>query len=182
VENFAGRPVAVSPDVLALFARHRWPGNFRQLTNVLRTASAMLDDDETTIDVRHLPHDFLDELEATRDDSASAAAAVREASGVSAAHGAVAADESAMSAPADSRVVAAHAGSAPGHVARLDDIASSAVAAALDAHHGNVSAAARALGVSRNTIYRRMAALSAAGRAGPPPAPASSGPASAPDD
>uniref|UniRef100_UPI003D2EAF60 helix-turn-helix domain-containing protein n=1 Tax=Burkholderia sp. BCCCDS10 TaxID=3390237 RepID=UPI003D2EAF60 len=34
----------------------------------------------------------------------------------------------------------------------------SAIAAALARHGGNVSAAARALGVSRNTIYRKMPA------------------------
>jgi len=43
--------------------------------------------------------------------------------------------------------------------ARLDDLALSAVAAALDTHAGNVSAAARMLGVSRNTLYRKMAAI-----------------------
>jgi transcriptional regulator of acetoin/glycerol metabolism len=43
--------------------------------------------------------------------------------------------------------------------ARLDDLARSAVAAALETHAGNVSAAARMLGVSRNTLYRKMAAL-----------------------
>ena len=42
---------------------------------------------------------------------------------------------------------------------RLDDLALSAVSAALDQHGGNVSAAARTLGVSRNTLYRKMAAL-----------------------
>jgi transcriptional regulator of acetoin/glycerol metabolism len=43
--------------------------------------------------------------------------------------------------------------------ARLDDLALSAVAAALETHAGNISAAARMLGVSRNTLYRKMAAL-----------------------
>lgn len=42
--------------------------------------------------------------------------------------------------------------------ARLQDVAASAIAAALARHGGNVSAAARALGVSRNTIYRKMPA------------------------
>ncbi|KPJ36754.1 hypothetical protein BMUNKI379_00395, partial [Burkholderia multivorans] len=40
--------------------------------------------------------------------------------------------------------------------ARLQDVAACAIAAALARHGGNVSAAARALGVSRNTIYRKM--------------------------
>jgi transcriptional regulator of acetoin/glycerol metabolism len=40
--------------------------------------------------------------------------------------------------------------------ARLDDLELSAILRTLDAHGGNVSAAARALGVSRNTIYRKL--------------------------
>jgi transcriptional regulator of acetoin/glycerol metabolism len=104
--------VGVDDDVLAMFARHRWPGNFRQLSNVLRTASAMLDDDESHIGIVHLPQDFIDDL------SDADAPCIR--------------------------------GS------RLDDIAASAVSAALDAHGGNVSAAARVLGVSRTTVYRKM--------------------------
>jgi transcriptional regulator of acetoin/glycerol metabolism len=47
---------------------------------------------------------------------------------------------------------------------RLDDLALSAVSAALAKHNGNVSAAARMLGVSRNTLYRKMALLGTAAR------------------
>ncbi len=127
-ERASGEPVRVSPEVLAAFKRHPWPGNFRQLANVLRTACAMLDDDETCIGLDHLPQDFFD-------------------------------DERMVDAP--------QAASSPlaNDSARLDDIALSAVAAALDTHAGNVSAAARMLGVSRNTLYRKMAAL---GRSTPP--------------
>uniref|UniRef100_UPI00016A4841 helix-turn-helix domain-containing protein n=1 Tax=Burkholderia ubonensis TaxID=101571 RepID=UPI00016A4841 len=49
----------------------------------------------------------------------------------------------------------------PAADARLQDVAASAIAAALARHGGNVSAAARALGVSRNTIYRKMPAADA---------------------
>jgi transcriptional regulator of acetoin/glycerol metabolism len=45
-----------------------------------------------------------------------------------------------------------HAGSG----ARLEELELSAILRTLDAHDGNVSAAARALGVSRNTIYRKL--------------------------
>jgi transcriptional regulator of acetoin/glycerol metabolism len=38
----------------------------------------------------------------------------------------------------------------------LQDVAASAIAAAIVQHGGNVSAAARALGISRNTVYRKM--------------------------
>jgi len=38
---------------------------------------------------------------------------------------------------------------------KLQDVALSAMAQMLRQHKGNVSAAAKALGVSRNTIYRK---------------------------
>jgi transcriptional regulator with PAS, ATPase and Fis domain len=52
----------------------------------------------------------------------------------------------------------AHAKPAPGAApeTKLDDLELSAILRALDAHGGKVSAAARALGVSRNTIYRKL--------------------------
>jgi len=115
----------VSQEVLAAFERHPWPGNLRQLANVLRTACAMLDEGETIIDLSHLPQDFFDEQCAV--DGEPLAARARDNT-------------------------------------RLDDLALSAVSAALAKHNGNVSAAARMLGVSRNTLYRKMALLGTAAR------------------
>jgi transcriptional regulator of acetoin/glycerol metabolism len=40
--------------------------------------------------------------------------------------------------------------------ARLEDVELNVIQKALQAHGGNVSAAARALGISRNTIYRKL--------------------------
>ena len=42
------------------------------------------------------------------------------------------------------------------HGARLEDVTVLAITSAVAEHGGNVSAAARALGISRNTIYRKM--------------------------
>ena len=39
---------------------------------------------------------------------------------------------------------------------RLADVESMTIMAAVQAHNGNISAAAKALGISRNTIYRRI--------------------------
>jgi len=65
--------------------------------------------------------------------------------------------------PAELRPVAdnAHAVAAPpeGGTADLQSMTDAAVRAALAAHGGNVSRAARALGVHRSTVYRRAAAL-----------------------
>jgi len=43
--------------------------------------------------------------------------------------------------------------------ANLEEMEQSAILRSLEAHGGNVSATARALGVSRNTIYRKVPSL-----------------------
>jgi transcriptional regulator of acetoin/glycerol metabolism len=117
--------LSVADDVMALFAQCAWPGNFRQLGNLLRTAAAMVDADGQ-IRREHLPDDFFDDVRA------------------------------AAAAPS------AGAGPLPLQGARLQDVEAFAIAAAVAQHGGNVSAAARALGVSRNTIYRKMPSAYAA--------------------
>jgi transcriptional regulator of acetoin/glycerol metabolism len=60
--------------------------------------------------------------------------------------------------PASSDIVLpgpAKADLAQGNV-RLEDVELLTIQKSLDEHRGNVSAAARALGVSRNTIYRKL--------------------------
>lgn len=51
----------IDDDVITLFERHPWPGNMRQLANLLRTAGVMAAD-EGCIRKHHLPDDFIDEL------------------------------------------------------------------------------------------------------------------------
>jgi transcriptional regulator of acetoin/glycerol metabolism len=115
-----GGPYVVSDEVLRLFRQHKWPGNFRQLTNLLRTAVIMAGD-EGEIGLRHMPDDFLDDI-----------------------------DQSVPAAPlaAAERLIA--------NGANLEEMELSAIVKSLEAHGGNVSATARALGVSRNTIYRKL--------------------------
>ncbi len=120
------QPLDVAPEVMAMFERCVWPGNFRQLGNLLRTAAAMVDADGE-IRREHLPDDFFDDL------------------------------RRAVVQDVPELPVAVEGGGSPTD-ARLQDVAASAIAAALARHGGNVSAAARALGVSRNTIYRKMPA------------------------
>lgn len=51
----------LSEAVMDLFLQHPWPGNMRQLTNVLKVAGAMAEDD--LILPVHLPEDFYDDLD-----------------------------------------------------------------------------------------------------------------------
>ncbi|WP_373376496.1 sigma-54-dependent Fis family transcriptional regulator [Cupriavidus nantongensis] len=111
----------ISEAVMALFRRYHWPGNIRQLGNLLRTARLMAEG-EAEITEEHLPDDFLDDL--------------REA-------------PAPMAAPA----VAMAQGMQP---TRLAEVEAMAIVATVKAHNGNISAAAKALGISRNTVYRKM--------------------------
>ena len=113
-----GGKYTVSADVLELFHKHRWPGNFRQLTNLLRTAIIMAGD-EHEIALCHMPDDFFDDI------------------------------DSGARAPVDTgRMLAGGA--------NLEEMEHCVIVKSLEAHGGNVSATARALGVSRNTIYRKV--------------------------
>ena len=116
-----GRPRKVSADVMRMFKQHNWPGNFRQLSNLLRTAVVMLGDDEEAIGAEHLPDDFLEDLSVVLQQEKKENV---------------------------ERVVS--------QMSTLEDVEATVISRSLKAHGGNVSATARALGVSRNTIYRKM--------------------------
>lgn len=142
-----GQPLTVAPEIMTLFERCTWPGNFRQLGNLLRTAAAMIDDDGE-IRREHLPDDFFDDLR-TSDPSPGASA------------DAPAQDTPTRDAPTrdtPTRDTPARDMPAQPQGTRLQDVAAQAIAATLAQHGGNVSAAARALGVSRATLYRKMPA------------------------
>ncbi|HAX19691.1 MAG TPA: sigma-54-dependent Fis family transcriptional regulator [Hydrogenophaga sp.] len=134
-----GEQIGISPEVMNIFKRYHWPGNFRQLHNLMRTAVVMVGC-QGVIELSHLPDDFLEELE----------------------HG--------LPNPIPSRLMGSIGPAQPLPDApstapmpeptvpegtRLEDVALSAMAQMLRLHKGNVSAAAKALGVSRNTIYRK---------------------------
>ncbi|MGE5097785.1 MAG: sigma-54-dependent Fis family transcriptional regulator [Betaproteobacteria bacterium] len=119
-----GARYAVSEDVMALFERHPWPGNCRQLANLLRTATVMAGE-SATIEGEHLPEDFFEDLDAGRaldDPGVAPAAAPRE----------------------------------PDTPARLRQIELEAIRECVARCGGNISVAARTLGIARNTLYRKL--------------------------
>ncbi len=106
---------AIGADLMRMFERYAWPGNIRQLANVLRTAAAMAGD-EDEITEAHLSDDFLeDQHDAAMPAVAASARTLRQS-------------EAAL------------------------------VRSAVDAAGGNLSEAAKRLGISRNTIYRKLRA------------------------
>jgi len=120
-------PVRVSEEVLACFARCRWPGNLRQLANVLRTAGIMAEG-AAEIDLEHLPDDFLHDCEPA-------------GHGV---HG------------EPPRALATVGSPSPAQPARMEELQATLIEQTLARNNGNISAAARELGLARNTVYRYM--------------------------
>ncbi len=106
-------PPEISASVIALFERYAWPGNIRQLANVLRTAVVMAGTDPQ-ITEEHLSEDFLEDVRR----------------------------QPAARPPAPART--------------LVESEMALIQAALDAAGGNISEASKALGISRNTIYRKL--------------------------
>jgi transcriptional regulator of acetoin/glycerol metabolism len=122
-----GAGVRLDGDVLEKLRGYHWPGNLRQLSSVLRTASAMLAPGETVLGWQHMPDDLLEEL-------------------ALAAHHPPQAKTHAVAplitTPADTR--------------SLDQLSRQLVRQALEQSGGNVSLAARTLGISRQTLYKKL--------------------------
>ena len=137
--------VWIGDEVMRFVERHGWPGNVRQLQNVIRVAVALLDEGECEIRPEHLPEDlFL----ADPADGGKAPALAQPAPMSVAAGGGTMAAPMAVEAP-------------PGSAAkRLDQLEIELIERVMREVGGNLSAAARTLGVSRNRLYRKL------GRAG----------------
>ena len=129
--------ITIAPQVMELLQAYHWPGNVRQLHNLLRTAAVMVDDDGI-IRLEHLPDDFLDELRTPMRSPMLATP---------------------LQAAEPPLMPSVGAPPLPDDMAddsqSLQDVTINAMAQMLRLHKGNVSAAAKALGVSRNTIYRK---------------------------
>jgi transcriptional regulator with PAS, ATPase and Fis domain len=115
--------LSIAPEVMAAMARFHWPGNMRQLNQVLRTAVALLDAHASQIHWAHLPDDIVQDLQAHATAQAQATA-----------------QNLAAKSPTQN----------------LGDLAHKAIQQALENARGNVSAAARQLGISRQTLYRKL--------------------------
>jgi sigma-54 dependent transcriptional regulator, acetoin dehydrogenase operon transcriptional activator AcoR len=161
--------IRISPEVMALFLQYRWPGNFRQLHNLLRTAVAMVGHSGDIL-VEHLPDDFLEEVQEHISQSVTPQPLPCESEALGMPHSpsaplpvmaqapaSPAAWTAPVSAPAPIETPTPPSMGAP----RLQDVALQAMADALRQCQGNVSAAAKLLGVSRNTIYRKKEQLPA---------------------
>ncbi len=113
-EEACGAPVRIGHSALNRLRRHAWPGNIRQLKNVLRVAIALLGDNESVLTEEHLPEELLEDL--SSETSAALSPAHRD----------------------------------------LRSTELRLIRDCLTRHGGNVSAAARELGITRTTLYRQL--------------------------
>ncbi len=129
-------PVPLLDDeVRRLFETYRWPGNLRQLRNVLRTASVVAAG-EATITREHLSDDFLDDCERQAQTAVDPADPPKPGRS-----------------PVPGRPTAEPAPLAAG---TLEEAEIEMIRRAVQAANGNISEASKRLGISRNTIYRKL--------------------------
>jgi transcriptional regulator of acetoin/glycerol metabolism len=128
-ETHNGRPAAIEVDALQRLVSYPWPGNIRELRNVIRTALAICDGG--VVRVLDLPRE------------------IREPQPVNVGAAALAPAASAAAAPAESEPLETCANP-------LQAAERAALLRVIEKCRGNMTHAAEHLGVSRNTLYRKM--------------------------
>ena len=128
-----GRGVQLALELREPLRGHAWPGNLRQYASVLRTACAMLAPEETCITWAHLPDDLLSDL--------------------------CAATPQPVAAPLQAKAPVPPAMKGAGDPApteTLEALSRAAIRRMLEQCAGNMSLTARRLGISRQTLYRKL--------------------------
>jgi transcriptional regulator of acetoin/glycerol metabolism len=115
------RRITINEEVTEIFRKHPWPGNIRQMHNILRTAVALIGE-RLEITTDELPEDFLEQADYGVD------------------HGDTSGSKS---------------GGSIGNEL-LADVETRLITSTLDRTGGNIAAAARIMGIGRNTLYRKL--------------------------
>ena len=126
LEEEAGQPVSLADDVLTVLMQYAWPGNLRQMRHVLRTIAVLADG--ATISLQHLPGPLAAAQNQSAQNGATASCYL----------------ESMTEAEEHEPVNPLQASE------RITLIQ------LLETHRWNISDVARTLGVSRNTLYRKL--------------------------
>lgn len=117
----------ICPDVISLIERHPWPGNIRQLINVIR--STLYSASSAFISIQDLPLDFMAELRLIEGDWQSA----------------------------DSIQSITAIPLAPGEsIKSLSNWELHGIKTALKESDGNITLAAKRLGITRSTLYKKL--------------------------
>ena len=138
-EDCGNAALQPTPAVLRWLESYTWPGNIRQLFNVLRSACVMAQGG-SWIDTPHLPDDFLEEVQRLQAEAAGPGGTPL----ASSASPANPTPVPGVSTPVDTSNL------------RLEDLEVEVMRKTLESVGGNISEAAKRLGISRNTIYRKL--------------------------
>jgi len=147
----------ISAPVMALFKAYAWPGNVRQLANVLRTAAVMAAG-ESQIEEHHLSDDFLEDVRSGRvSPPPQVSTPIRVAPAMDDA------GPKYFPEPPNERKAETDAESGrvqetaePAAPRTLGEAEVELIRSTLAAANGNISVASKRLGISRNTIYRKL--------------------------
>ena len=135
-ETGNGRPAAIERDALQLLLAYSWPGNIRKLRNVIRTALAICEGG--VVRALDLPREIRDGESARAERTDGMAGRFQ----VSLEASAAGPD------PVTGPPATVHN--------RLQAAERAALVRAIEELHGNMSRVAAELGVSRNTLYRKI--------------------------
>ncbi|MDR0349967.1 MAG: sigma 54-interacting transcriptional regulator [Coriobacteriales bacterium] len=137
-ERMGKEPLAIDPKVVELFAGYTWPGNLRELRNILERCVNIVDSDRLTLDA--LPPDIVQLLLANPADQRRAAEHAKKLS------------TSSYTLP--SALPAQYAA-----IPSYHDFEVGNIRALMLEFKGNKSTVAKKLGISRATLYRKLAEM-----------------------
>ncbi|MBW3695036.1 sigma-54-dependent Fis family transcriptional regulator [Vibrio sp. T187] len=126
-QKYADSEQTICPNLMALLCAYTWPGNIRELDNLLKV-SALLSSDEPRLMLEHVPNQLAQHLTESAPQFAS---------------------------PSPSLVSTSLNGSQPNLKSTVDET----LVQTYQANQGNISKTSRILGISRNTIYRKLKSL-----------------------
>lgn len=131
------RSLGITSEALALLTQHDWPGNVRQLQNVLFRAAVLCEGDALT------PQDFPQiaaSINAQRDAAMTGRSREGQGQGREESGGVTLFEQS-------------------GHIRQLSDIEADVIRLAIGHYRGRMTEVARRLGIGRSTLYRKLSEL-----------------------
>jgi len=139
------QPKELSEEILALFQQHPWPGNIRQLVSVLQIALAMAENEP--VRPWHLPDDFFSDIK--KANKINITGAVNDIGNEYSVLGPSELQQH-IEAIEEPQVVDVNNQVSPKVDSHADFVAM------YHQNNGNISKTAKTLGVSRNTLYKRL--------------------------
>ncbi|MBC3873335.1 sigma-54-dependent Fis family transcriptional regulator [Undibacterium flavidum] len=158
LREFSPVQIDIAIDLLAAMRVYAWPGNLRQLSHVLRAAVALMDEEQSCISWEHIGDELAAELRnASKGNPRLESAAIAELERRDAVEITGKIGETPTQIPQNAWMNSMpQEAKSPSKAQNLQENARQLIQQALQNTNGNVSAAARLLGISRQTLYRKL--------------------------